>query len=102
MSVIDEVLAEEHARSLRISNALKRELAELPRGSIRKRVIKGRTYYYLQYREGYQVKSDYVRRDEVEALRARLKRRKEVVASLREQQSTRKRIERVLGKGARP
>lgn len=98
MSVIEEVLLEEHDRSRRISEAIVAELEELPRGGIRERIIKGRPYYYLQYREGDKVRSGYVPRDEVPSLRARLARRKELEAALKEQELARKQIERVLGR----
>lgn len=98
MSVIDEVLQEEYERSSRISAALEAELAGLPRGSIRERVIKGKPYYYLQFREGGHVRSRYVSRDEVGVLRSQLVRRKEVLAALKEQKESRKKIERALGK----
>ena len=96
MSIIEEVLLEEHERSSRVSNALKAELAKLPRGSIRERVIKGHSYYYLQYREGEHVRSDYVSRENIDELRAQIARRKEIIAALKEQEQSRKQIERVL------
>lgn len=99
MSILEEVLAEEYERSERVSRALMAELADLPRGSVRERLINGRSYYYLQYREGSRVRSDYVPREDVGALRERLARRKEVVAALKEQERSRRQIEKALGKG---
>lgn len=99
MSILEEVLVEEYERSERVSRALATELAGLPRGSVREREINGRTYYYLQYREGNHVRSDYVSREDVEGLRERLARRKEVIAALKEQERSRKQIEKALGRG---
>lgn len=98
MSILEEVLLEEYDRSCRLSRALEAELAELPKGSIRERVINGRIYYYLQYRDGVQVKSDYVRSSEVEELRRMIARRKELVKALKEQASAQSQIERALGR----
>ena len=55
MSILEEVLMEEYDRSLRISRAIEAENALLPRGSVRKRMINGRPYFYLQYRDGTRV-----------------------------------------------
>jgi hypothetical protein len=99
VSILEEVLVEEHVRSERVSRALTAELAGLPRGSVRERTINGRPYYYLQYREGSHVRSDYVPREDVEALREGLARRKEVVAALKEQERSRRQIEKALGRG---
>ena len=96
MSILEEILVEEYERSVRVSRALAAELIDLPRGSVRERVINGRTYYYLQYREGSHVRSDYVPRKDVEELRKRLMRQKEIAAALKEQERSRKQIERAL------
>lgn len=98
MSVIEEVLLEEYQRSERITAAIEAEVSSLPRGSIRARSIGSGVYYYLQYRVGDTVKSDYVRADEVDALRERLSRRKYLLVALKEQEQSRKQIERALGK----
>ncbi len=39
---------------------LKKEIAELPKGSIQKRTIKNNIYYYLQYRNKGKVTHDYL------------------------------------------
>jgi hypothetical protein len=98
MSVIEEVLLEEYGRSERVSSALEAELASLPHGSLRERVVDGRTYYYLQYRDGKHVRSDYVKREDAKRVRGLVARRKEVVAALKEQERSRKQIERALGR----
>ena len=97
--MLEEVLLEEYDRSLRVSRALEAELATLPRGSVRERTIGGGTYYYLQYRDGPHVRSEYVPRDEVSRVRKLLARRREVSDALREQERSRKQIERALGRG---
>ena len=66
-------------------NSMTKELADLrdsikncPKGSLRRRVIKGRPYYYLQYRDGDQVRSRYVKQSEVDKLQAEIEVRKEL------------------------
>ncbi len=98
MSVLEEVLMEEYDRSLRISRAIESENDSLPRGSIRRRIINGRAYFYLQYREGSHVRSKYLKADEVEEIRLRLERRRENDAALKAQAKSRAQIVKALGK----
>lgn len=97
MSVLEDVLREEYARSLRLSHLMEKELASLPKGSVRVRMIRGREYYYLNHREGDRVLSDYIPASEVEAIRAKVARRRELKAALKEQERSRRQIERALG-----
>ena len=97
MSVLEDVLSEEYARSLRFSRLMEKELTTLPKGSVRVRTIRGREYYYLNHREGDRVKSDYIPASEVEEVRAKVDRRRELKAALKEQERSRKQIERALG-----
>lgn len=98
MAVLEGVLEEEYQRSLRITAALEREVASLPKGSIRKRKISGHEYYYLQWRDGSHVRSRYVKHDEIEGLRRQLELRKSHVEALKEQEESRRIIERALGR----
>ncbi|HJG36689.1 hypothetical protein [Enorma phocaeensis] len=98
MSVLEEVLEEEYDRSVRMSRRIEAELAVLPKGSVRKREIRGHVYYYLNYREGDKVKSKYIPAADVEKIRLQLSRRKELIAAQKEQQRSRKQIERALGR----
>lgn len=97
MSVLEDVLREEYSRSMHLSRIMERELANLPKGSIRTRIINGHEYYYLNHREGDRVVSDYVKSSEVDSIRSQLDRRKELVAALKEQEKSRKQIERAMG-----
>ncbi|MDM8270210.1 hypothetical protein [Thermophilibacter provencensis] len=97
MSVLEDVLREEYARSLRLGHLMEKELASLPKGSVRVRMIRGREYYYLNHREGDRVLSDYIPASEVEVVRTMVARRKELKAALKEQERSRKQIERALG-----
>lgn len=56
---IKELLKEELGNSLRMERDYQRELAKLPRGSIVKKVIGGRVYFYVAFREKQQVRFLY-------------------------------------------
>lgn len=99
MSILEEVLMEEYDRSLRISRAMEAENDSLPRGSVRKRMIGGRPYYYLQYRDGVHVKSEYVKAVDVDSVAQGIARRKENEAALKEQAKSRRQIVKALGRG---
>jgi hypothetical protein len=98
MSVLEEVLIEEYDRSSRILCALEEENKTLPRGSIRRRLVRGREYYYLQYREGIHVRSKYVKKAELEHLQQNLKRRRENEEAIKELNKSLKQIIKALDK----
>ena len=56
---IKAVLREELDNSVRMQERYEQELSKLPKGSLVKRRIKGRDYYYLVYREDGKVRSVY-------------------------------------------
>ena len=97
-SVLEEILLEEYDRSARMVQALDDELSSLPRGSIREKVIKGRPYCYLQYRDGDHVRSVYVPRADVEGIRAQLESRARCIRERKEQVRAMRQIERALGR----
>lgn len=59
-------------------------LAGLPRGSIKKKTTKGRTYYYRQYRRGGKVVQHYLGRTYPDELARQIEKRKAVRSQLRE------------------
>lgn len=98
MSVLEDVLEEEYARSSRLLDLMEQEIGLLPKGSIRMRNIKGHEYCYLNYRVGDKVKSDYVPAAEVDDLRAKIERRRALAAAIKEQKQSQKLIIRALGR----
>lgn len=98
MSVLEGILEEEYERSLRICRRIEEELALLPKGSIRVREIRGREYYYLNYRDGQKVRSDYVPSSDVMSMREKIARRKSLEQALKEQRQSQRQIERALGR----
>ena len=59
MKIIQSVLKEELENSLAMQRSYQRELDNLPKGSLIKKNIKGRSYYYLVYRDKGKVCFDY-------------------------------------------
>lgn len=98
MSVLEDVLEEEYARSSRLLGLMEQEISLIPKGSIRMRNIKGHEYCYLNYRVGDKVKSDYVPATKVDELQAKIERRRALAAAIREQKRSQKLIIRALGR----
>lgn len=98
MSIVEEVLLEEYERSIRISKALKSENSTLPKGSIQRKHINNHDYYYLMFREDGKVKSQYIAEADVEEISRQIELRKENAKALKEQEQSRRKIEKALGK----
>ena len=84
-TVIRGILEEELGRNERMIRRYEKELDALPKGSIVKRVIKGKEYYYLSYREGDKVKTKYVGNSEtdISELTEQIEKRKTIVCILK-------------------
>ena len=100
MSLIEEVLKEEYERLSRIERSLMLELDELPKGSIQKKKIKERYYYYLMYRDGEKIKSQYLSAEEVPEIRKLIDKRKEDEKALKEIRNNKEKILKSIGKEA--
>lgn len=59
-------------------SSIHEELMRYPKGNLRKRIINGKEYYYLQYREGKHVKSRYIKSNEISMIRLELDTRKDL------------------------
>lgn len=83
MPFLHDALQEEYQRLLSDISSYKKKIDGLPKGSIRSKEISGRIYYYLQYRNGNQIRSDYIKIDELENVQFQIGQRKRLVESLR-------------------
>jgi len=63
MSVIEGVLREERERNLMMQNQYLQEISTLPKGSVVKKSKKSGDYFYLTYRKGNKVVSEYLGKD---------------------------------------
>ena len=82
---IKDVLKEELTNSLRMAQDYERVLAELPPGSLVRKRIKGRYFYYLVFRQGAKVKTTYLgrlTRDQVREYKEKTAKRRRLKARL--------------------
>lgn len=59
MKIIKGVLEKELKNSLRLQEEYEKALADLPRGVLVQKFVKGHQYYYLMMREGNKVRFEY-------------------------------------------
>lgn len=97
MSILDEVLIEEYERSERIKQMYMEKLRDLPKGSLSRKIISGKEYYYLQYREGDKVKGEYVQNDQVELLQKQIEDRRRYQKGIRRIEADQKKIRKAVG-----
>jgi hypothetical protein len=62
MRVLKSILKDSLSYYQRLERELKRRLAKLPQGSVKRRRIRGHAYYYLQQRNGGKVIHRYLGR----------------------------------------
>lgn len=62
---------------------LKKELESLPAGYISHKNINGKARFYLQHREGSRIVSKYIKDEEIEPLKKKISRRKEIEDEIR-------------------
>ena len=78
MKVLKGILKDSLAYYERLERDLIRRLGKLPKGSVKRREIKGRSYYYLQRREGSKVVHQYLGRKKPEALMKAMQERRQL------------------------
>ena len=83
MPIIHDSLREELERLLEKEQAYKTQLAVLPKGRIHNKLIGGKKYPYLTYREDGKVKSRYVKSEELDQVRAQVEQRQQVEKTLK-------------------
>ncbi|NJD02262.1 MAG: hypothetical protein FIA99_06620 [Ruminiclostridium sp.] len=98
MSLLIRTVQKEKERIDYMLSKYLQQLKELPKGSITTKRVGTNTYYYLKYRNGKKVFTDYLGKDgeRVQRVRAELERRNHIeamVAHLRIEQSL---VDRVL------
>ncbi len=76
---------------------LQGKLKDCTKGSLRKRMIKGREYYYLQYREDGHVRSDYIALDRIESIRLEIAERKRIEVQIKQLQERLIRYAKLIG-----
>ena len=72
------------------------ELSILPKGAISEKKVGEKTYYYLKYRDGKKVISQYVIKKEIENVRALIEKRRHMEAMVKSLQAEKAIADKVL------
>lgn len=72
------------------------ELSALPKGTISEKTVGEKTYYYLKYRDGKKVISQYVSKKEIEKVRALVEKRRHIEAMVKSLQEEKAIADKVL------
>lgn len=97
MSMLDDVMREEHDRALRVKEAMQAELSRLPKGYISRKLIRGQSACYLQWREKDKIRSRYIPAAELPSVKKQVERRRQLVQSIRTVDKNIKKIKKALG-----
>lgn len=100
-AVIKSVFADELERNNRLIARYTEEANGLPKGSVFRRKIGNQQYYYLNFRDGKKVVSQFLGKEnsfDIEKLQKQLERRKELLALLKKLNSEQKELEKELAK----
>ena len=101
MDMVKDILREELKTAKEKLDFYQAGLRELPRGSLRIKVIKGREYFYLKYRDGLKTKTDYIGKlpdnaDAIENLKLNIEKRKRFEKNIKTVSEEIKYLERAL------
>ena len=83
MNMILTVITQEKKRIEYMIVKYKSEQKRLPKGSITEKSVGDRVYYYLKYREGKKVISQYISKSQINEVRAQIEKRKHIEAMLK-------------------
>jgi hypothetical protein len=102
MGILKGILKDSLAYYLDLDRRLRARLKELPRGSVLKRRIGSRDYFYLNYRNGRRVVSRYLGRQQPTQFEKAIKERRLIKQQLKEVEENLRvlrRLERRKGSG---
>jgi len=96
---LENVLNEQIDRNEKNIAFYKSKQNKLPKGSLHEKVIKGRKYYYLKFRDDTGKRIDqYVKGDDVENIKNKIQKRKEIEKIIEELKADIQLAKRVLRK----
>lgn len=98
MQILRNILSESKDYYLNAKKKIEKLLNLLPKGSIKKRKISGKLYYYLQYRSGKKIIQKYIGRDKPEEIIKKLRERKSLQSELKKVHESLKIIKRSQGR----
>ena len=94
MKVLSGILKESKEYYINIHKELTNRIKSLPKGSIKKRNIHGKVYYYLQFRNGEKVVHKYLGKEKPVKIEKDLKERNLMVEQLKQVEQALKILER--------
>jgi hypothetical protein len=95
VKVLKGILKESANYYREIEKEIKKRLSVLPKGSVKRRRISGKSYYYLQYRKGEKVVHKYLGKNRPDELLRRLKERKSLEGELKRVRSSTGMLEKI-------
>ena len=98
MEILKGILSESRNYYLKIKSQIEARLARLPEGSIKKRIISGQAYYYLQRRINQKVRHKYLGKEKPDDLSAQLKERSRLKSELKKVRESLKILSRAGGR----
>jgi len=99
LEILNGVLKEELERLKKLEKSYAKKIAELPRGSLIKKNIRGNIYYYLNYRESKKGVFEYIGKLNKEALdkmNEKIKERKKLEKLKRQVKKDIKKLEKMI------
>lgn len=83
MNMILTTISQEKKRIEYMLTKYKEEIASLPKGSLSEKAVGERVYYYLKYRAGKRVVSQYISKSQIDEIRQQLEKRKHIEAMIK-------------------
>ena len=83
MNLLETTVTRERDKIQYMLDEYTRRLKALPKGTLSEKKVGTKTYYYLKYRVGKKVVSDYVTREELPALMEQLEHKKHIKTMIR-------------------
>lgn len=83
MNLILHTVMQEKQRIEYMLEKYQSELADLPKGTISEKNVSGKVYYYLKYRDGKKVVSQYVSKKEIGNVRGLVEKRRHIEAMIK-------------------
>ena len=83
MNMILTTISQEKKRIEYMLTKYKEEIDRLPKGSLSEKAVGERAYYYLKYRDGKKVVSQYISKSQIDEIRQQLEKRKHIEAMIK-------------------
>jgi len=99
LEILNGVLKEELERLKNLEKSYEQKIAELPKGSLIKKNIKGNIYYYLNYRKSGKGVFEYVgklNKEKLEKMKEKISERRKLVKLKRQVKKNTKNLEKMI------